>query len=238
MQKKYGKFYGVGVGPGDPELITLKGLNVLKSVPVVFVPVSREGKDSYALGIAERYLDFSKQERIDLLFPMKKNQAELIPNWDRAAEKVLEVCGKGMDSAFITEGDPFFFSTFIYLYTRVIKKVPRENITIVPGVTSFCASAAAAEFPLVHGEARLAILPSVYDMDKVEEVLEKFDTVVFMKVNKVLPQLLKKIERLGLKNQLVYVERCGSGEERIIRDPEELKKLDANYLSLMIVKKH
>lgn len=236
-EKKHGKFYGVGVGPGDPELLTLKALNLLKAVPVVFVPVSRMGKDSYALGIVEKYLDFSKQERIDLLFPMKTNQEELVPHWEKAVERILDVLRNGLDAAFITEGDPLFYSTFIYLFTRLKNKVPTENLKIIPGVASFCASASAAKFPVVFGDARLAVLPTIHDPDCIEEILENFDSVVFMKINKVLTPLMEKLEKLGLSEKFVYVGRCGTTSERIVRNAEEMRQVNPDYLSLLIVRK-
>jgi precorrin-2/cobalt-factor-2 C20-methyltransferase len=237
MKKKYGKIYGLGVGPGDPELITLKALNILKAVPVVFVPISSKGKESYAFGIVERYLDLARQRRIDLLFPMKRDQGTLVPYWEDAVEKILRVAEQGTDSAFITEGDPFFFSTFIYLYARLREKIPEDRLEIVPGVTSFCASASAGMFPIVNGNAKLAVLPAAYDCDHIEETLEKFDTVVFLKVHKSLPFLMEKIEKLGRGDSFIYVERCGSAGERIIRSVEELRKVEPNYFSLLIVRK-
>lgn len=237
MKKKIGTFYGLGVGPGDPELITVKAQNILKKVPVVFVPISLEGKDSYAWRIAEGHVDLSRQERRDLLFPMKKDRGELVSYWEKAADQVFEVLNKGSDAAFITEGDPFFYSTFIYLYVRLVGRLPSEKLKVIPGVPSFCASAASAGFPLVEGDARLAVIPSVYSVETAEEILEKFDTVVFMKVNKVLGPLLTKLEKLGLSERFVFVERCGAEGERIVTDVKELKGMEPHYLSLMIVKK-
>ncbi|MBI5185196.1 MAG: precorrin-2 C(20)-methyltransferase [Nitrospinae bacterium] len=237
MKKNHGKIYGLGVGPGDPELITLKALNILKAVPVVFIPVSSEGKESYAFGIVERHLDLARQKRINLLFPMKRDQGTLVPYWENAVEEILRVAEQGIDSAFITEGDPFFYSTFIYLHARLLEKVPEDRLEIVPGVTSFCASASAAMFPIVNGEAKLAVLPAAYGKDHVEDALEKFDTVVFLKVHKSLPFLLDTIEKMGRGDKFVYVERCGAAGERIIRNAGELRKAQPNYFSLLIVKK-
>lgn len=237
MTQKYGKFYGVGVGPGDPELITVKALNILKNVPVVFVPVSKEGKESYALSIVKKHLDFRRQKKIELLFPMKKNQEELTSHWDKAVEEILGIAKQGTDSVFITEGDPFFYSTFIYLHAGLAGKIPPENIEVVPGVTSFCASASLARFPVANGNAKLAVLPSVYDLKNVENILDDFDTVVFMKVNKVLGSLMELIEKKGLKDKWVYVEKCGTEAEKITKDPRELKKITPHYLSLLIVRK-
>jgi len=234
-QSNLGTFYGLGVGPGDPELITLKALKILQRVPVVCIPVKKEGNPSYAGAIIEGHLTDS-QKVVELIFPMVKDKAILEQSWDTATKQVLEILKNGEDVAFITEGDPFFYSTFIYLFERLQKELPSEKIVVVPGVTAFSASGSAGGFPITNADDRMIVLPSTYGIEKLEDYLRDFETIVLMKVNSVIEEIIEKIEKHGLQNSFLFVERCGRPEQRIITDLNELKGTKINYLSILIVR--
>jgi precorrin-2/cobalt-factor-2 C20-methyltransferase len=236
MTKKTGKFYGVGVGPGDPELLTIKAVNLIKRVPVICYPACRPGAGSYALRIVEDLVEDKSKFR-GMLFPMEKEMERLIPVWKKSVEEIYEVLSQGKDVAFITEGDPFFYSTFVYLYDLMKSLHPDVAIEVVPAVSSITACAARAEMPLAMADDRVAILPATYEDGFLKDALNLFDTVIFLKVNSVLPRLIKLLDDMDLTGQAVMVERCGSPQERVVKDIRTLRDERLNYLSLVIVKK-
>ena len=232
-----GTFYGVGVGSGDPGLITVKGLGVLTSVPVIYVPKSRDESGSFALSIIEEYVDRSRQEVIDLIFPMCKDTSGLASFWDNSVGLILERLRNGLDVAAICIGDPLLYSTFSFLLDRTLEKEPSLNVQIIPGVTSISACAAALRLPLVQAGERLAVIPATYHEKAIREALEEYDAVVLMKVNRVMDQVLTLLGELGLTDHAFFVSRCGTDRQEIIRDVERLRGQHLDYHSLMIVRK-
>ena len=231
------KIYAVGVGPGDPELLTRKAERILRQVSVICAPSANPTDSSYALSIVEEFIDRSRQEIIIQAFPMKKDQEGLDPFWENAAQKAAEFVRQGRDVAFITIGDPFLYSTFLYIYRIVREKYPDVSIEAVPGITSINAAAIAAGVPLAAASERVAIIPAAFEEQDLRRVLVDFDTIVLMKVNRVFEQVYALLQELGLEKKGVFIRRVGSGEEEVVFDLETLlgKKLD--YLSLLIVKK-
>ena len=231
-----GTLYGVGLGPGDPELVTLKARRIMRQVPTLLLPVRREGEEGYAWAIAAPHLDQGQQRIVRLPFPQERGEAELDRQWERNAERVLSLLADGRDAAFLTEGDPLLYSTFTQLALRLRAAAPELPIEIVPGVSSITAAAAAAGEPLVARGGRLAILPTVYGTDELREVLETFDTVVLLKVNRVLRDVVAVLEDLDLADRALLVERCGRPEQRVVRG---LGRFDepVGYFSLVIVRK-
>ena len=232
-----GIFYGVGVGPGDPELITLKALRILQQTPVVCVPKSREDGESYALAFLSRLIDLRRQQLLELVFPMTRERAVLEEHWAAALERVLVPLRRGLDVAFVTEGDPLIYSTFIHLYGLMQLRHPDIRIEVVPGVSSINGCAAAAGVPLVDGAERLAVLPAVYESEQLLGTLRQFDTVVLLKVNRAFGRVLESLEELNLASRAVYVSRCGSPEQEVVRDVRTLRDRKLDYLSLVIVRK-
>ena len=231
------KIYAVGVGPGDPELLTRKAERILRQVSVICAPSANPTDSSYALSIVEEFIDRSRQEIIVQTFPMKKEQKGLEPFWENAAREAAEFVRQGRDVAFITIGDPFLYSTFLYIYRIVREKYPDVSIEAIPGITSINAAAIAAGVPLAAASERVAIIPAAFEEQDLRRVLVDFDTIVLMKVNRVFEQVYALLQELGLEKKGVFIRRVGSGEEEVVFDLETLlgKKLD--YLSLLIVKK-
>lgn len=231
------RIYAVGVGPGDPELLTRKAERILRQAPVVCAPSAGEGDSSYALSIVESLLDRSRQEVIVLVFPMRKDQEGLDAFWEQAAEKVACQVREGRDVAFITIGDPFLYSTFLYLYRILRGRYPDIPVDVVPGVSSVTTAAVAAGIPLAAAAERVAILPATFEDDKLRRTLLDFDTVVLMKVNRVFDRVYALLEELELAGNGAFVSRAGTADEKVVFDLASLvgKKLD--YLSLLIVKK-
>jgi precorrin-2/cobalt-factor-2 C20-methyltransferase len=227
-----GILYGVGVGPGDPELITLKALHVIQSAHVIAVPVSHGSAESYALSVVASYLR-PEQHLIHLHFPMVHDVQARRESRRAAAEVVLEHIRLGRDVAFLTEGDPLLHSTFIYILSYL---PPGISIEVIPGVSSITAAAAQAVMPLVNADQRLAVLPAVFEEDTaLRRVFEHFDTVVLLKVNRVLDRLIDLVQALGLDEQAILVERATLPGARILRPLSASRGQTVHYLSLVIV---
>jgi precorrin-2/cobalt-factor-2 C20-methyltransferase len=229
--------YAVGVGPGDPELLTLKAVRILHTANVVVAPTGTAEAASYALGIVAAHLDRTRQLVLERVFPMTSDERELQPHWEATATEVADHVRAGRTVAFVTIGDPLLYSTFLYLLRILRERFPDIAIEIVPGITSVGAAAAAAGIPLGMAAERLAILPATHEADLLRQTLRDFDCVVLMKVSRVFDQVHALLVELGLERQGVFVRRVGSSEEEVVTDLTGLvgKKLD--YLSLLIVRK-
>ena len=232
-----GTLYGIGVGPGDPELLTLKAVKVLRDVSHVFAAASSKNDYSLALDIVRGHLPANIP--VDqLAFPMTFNPEKLENAWTANCKKVVEILGQGRDVAFLTLGDPLTFSTFIYLMRKIRRRLPGVTVTVVPGITSFQAAAACANLPLAEGEESITLISGAKGGDRLKDVIDVSDNIVLMKTYKQFPQILSRIEEVGLKDSCCFVSRCGLDGEIVEADFEKLRELkQPNYLSLMIVKK-
>ena len=231
-----GALFGVGVGPGDPELLTLKALRIIRAANVICVPQSKTRPDSYALGIIREYLDADKQEVLRLPFPVDdpKGAAGV---WRTGADTLAQRLYNGQDVAFITEGDPMLFSTFIYVLEAMTADHPSIPVEIIPGVSSVMAAAASSKVPLATHGQRLAVLPTVYGIDDLSEAIASYDTIVLMKVNQELLGALENLDGLGLAGKTVFVRRVSTPSEKIVSDVKQLTQEDVDYFSLLIVKR-
>ncbi|MGB9854216.1 MAG: precorrin-2 C(20)-methyltransferase [Candidatus Bathyarchaeales archaeon] len=239
-----GKLIGVGVGPGHPELVTVKASKILKTVDVVCAPKARLEKPSLALTTVKPILQELEKapEILELVFPMTRN-AKLLKNvWESNAETILVKLKEGKNVAFITLGDPMFYSTFIYTYKTIKEKCPEVEVEIVPGVTSLTACAAVSKTPIAEGEEVVAIIPSNTNLRKIRSIAENADTLVFMKGTKLLKELLKELAVCGFneKSPIVIVKKsdASEGEIKIGRlDDLQNWKVGDNYFSTIMIKR-
>jgi precorrin-2/cobalt-factor-2 C20-methyltransferase len=231
-----GMFYGIGVGPGDPELLTVKAAAVLSSCLNVFVPKARTSADSVALEIARKYLCPSAKVR-ELVFPMTADQAVLEQRWQESAEVIAPVLESGTDACFLTLGDPLVYSTYIYLLRALEQRLPGLRTITIPGITSFCAAASATRFPLGVGKELITIVPTSDDLTVLRQALETRGTVVLMKIGKRLREILEILDEFRLIEQSVFVSRVGLGGQHVETDLRKLRVEDpeAGYLSVIIV---
>jgi precorrin-2/cobalt-factor-2 C20-methyltransferase len=231
------KIYAIGVGPGDSELLTRKAERILHSVPVICAPTAGPIDSSYALSIIEPLLDRNRQEVIIQVFPMRKDQDGLDEYWETAAAEVADRVRGGSDVAFITIGDPFIYSTFLYLYRILREKYPDIPVEVVPGVSSINAAAIAAGIPLGLASERIAIIPAAFEEKELRNILNHFETVVLMKVSRVFDGIYALLKELGLEKKCAFISRVGTPEEEVVFDLERLLGQKLDYLSLLIVKK-
>lgn len=228
--------YAVGVGPGDPELVTRKAERILRSVDVILAPVSNPGEASVALGTIREFIDEERQEIIVHQFPMTSDRSRLIPAWQEAAALIAAHAEAGRSVAFITIGDPLFYSTFIYLLRILREQWPQLPIEIVPGISSINAAAAEAALPLVEGDEKMAVIPATAGIERIIAALAHYETVVLLKVKPVFPEIIALLRATGREQRTVFVERVGSPRQKILTDFSEISAHSPDYLSLLIIK--
>ncbi len=235
-RKKTGVLYGIGIGPGDPELITLKGARLISSSLHLFVPKARTAAESVALAIAKSLVS-PRTVIHELVFPMTADPEELEEKWDGAAADVACVLEAGEDACFLTLGDSLLYSTYIYLLRAIKRRLPDVECVTVPGITAFSASAALTDFPIGEGKRPVTIIPAADDLGAFRDALSLGGTVVLMKIGKRLDAILDILEETGLIEQAVFVSRATMADERIETDLRRLRARnpEAGYLSVILV---
>ena len=210
-----GKLFGIGVGPGDTELLTLKAAKVLETVPVIFSPKSSKEKESIALSIVKPILekrdDYKRLMIVAPIFPMIEDKSELEKIWDSASEMIAQYLDSGRDVAFITLGDTSVFSTYSYVQKRLIDDYEIETI---PGITSFTACAATRNKALVEQNQILTIVPKIDD--RLGQVLEYSDSIVLMKASRNTAELEDTIEQKERNKEIYSVQNCTREDEKVI----------------------
>lgn len=228
--------HAVGVGPGDPELLTRKAEQVLRRADVILAPVSNPSEASVALETIREFIDEERQQIIVHQFPMTSDRSRLIPAWQEAAELIAGHAEADREVAFITIGDPLFYSTFIYLLRILREQWPHLPLEIVPGISSINAAAAQASLPLVEAEEKLAVVPATAGIEQIATALARFETVVLLKVKPLYGEILQLLLKTGRANSTVFVERVGSPRQKILTNFSEISTHSPDYLSLLIVK--
>lgn len=224
-----GKLIGVGVGPGDSELLTIKAVKILRSVPVICAPRSSKDKPSKALSIIEDILAERDDYRlVEPVFPMTRDVNELELHWDRAARLVAIELEKGDDVAFVTLGDPSLYSTFSYLQERI--ESLGFKVEMVPGVTSFTSCAASASMTLVEGDEVLVVLPGVDERFK--KIVDYVNTCIIMKTPSHGSEIEDILDDDPREKKIVSLQNCSMENERI----QEGFMKNGNYLSTTIIK--
>jgi precorrin-2 C(20)-methyltransferase len=231
------KLYAIGVGPGAPDLLTLRAAEILRRVPVIFSPLSVMGTTSRALDVVRDLLDPARQQVVELTFPMQKETDELEGEWEEAAGEIVEQLRRHGEGAFVTIGDVSLYSTFIYVQRLLETRYPDLAIEMVPGVPSFSAMTALLGMPYGQGDDRIAILPATYAPDRIAAALRDFETVILMKVNRVLDDVLDTLERLGLTEHATFVTKCGMPDQEVVYDVRTLRGQRPSYFSILLVSK-
>jgi precorrin-2/cobalt-factor-2 C20-methyltransferase len=233
-QVKTGILYGISVGPGDPELIALKGLRLLQSVPVVAFPAGVRGNPGMAEQIVAQWLN-STQVQLALTFPYVQDDAVLSSAWQVAAEQVWQYLEQGQDVAFACEGDASFYSTFTYLAQTLQLLHPEVKVHVIPGICSPMAAAAVLGLPLTMRGQRLAVLPAIYTVGELEAVLDWADVVVLLKVSSVYEQVWQVLQRRNLLNSSYVVERATLPNQAIYTNLCDRPNLQLPYFSLLLI---
>ncbi len=225
-----GRLYGIGVGPGDPELMTLKAVRILRAVPVIAYPAPDPG-ESAARAIAAEFIPAGRTE-VAIRVPMRPGKMP-VEIYDRAADELAAHLQAGRDVGVLCEGDPFFYGSFMYLHDRLAGRFP---CTIVPGVTSLTACAAASGRPLVRRDDVLSVLPATLPDAELQRRLGESDATAILKVGRHLPRLRQILARMELLGRAVYVAYATRPGERVV-PMSELAGDEAPYFSMILISK-
>lgn len=227
------QLYALGLGPGAADLMTVRARDVLQRVATIFAPVRHAGGRSYALEVVGPLLDAERQRVEVLPFPAPGQ------GWQHHVDRIVAALALG-DAAYLTEGDPLFYSTFIDVMAGLRAAHPRVVVEIVPGVPSPLAASALAGFPLADDDDRVAILPAMHALDTLPAVLQQFDTVVLLKVAGVLDEVLACIEAAGLGDATLHARRVGRPEQSVLIGVAAIRAADptvtTDYFSLLVVR--
>ena len=230
-----GIFYGIGVGPGDPELLTVKAIKAIEQVDVLIAPKTEKKDGSVALTVAKPYLK-KDVEIVYQVFPMVKGFAENSTDaWEANKQEILALLKEGKNVAFLTIGDPMFYSTYIYVF-RLLENEGVE-IKTIPGIPAFAAIGSQLGYPIVEGDDVLSIIPATASPEKVEKAMQASDNVVLMKVYKNFEEVADMLDKNEMAEQAVLVSRAGLDDEKIIYDVVAHKKDKLNYLSTILTRK-
>jgi precorrin-2/cobalt-factor-2 C20-methyltransferase len=237
------KLFCVGCGPGDPELLTVRAVNLIKSAEVIFAPTAREGKPSIALSVVEQYIDKSAKT-VSLIFPMVKDRESLKDYWKRNADEIANMVRSGKQVVYLTVGDPALYSTWIYIHRELKNNHKDIEVEIVPGITSIFAIAAKAKISLAEGEETVAVVPACYDMDRVKRTASACDTVVFLKDGRYFDSVIEMLAQAGFPDNASIAIAQDVSEEGEILEMRKLSELRGKkgptekYFSIMVAKKN
>lgn len=230
------KLYGIGLGPGDPGLVTLKAKEMLDRVDIVFAPKSSDDAVSLAAEIVEAVTE-KRKNLIELTFPMTRDENVLNKYWMNAARTIARHIRSGKEAAFVTIGDPSIYSTYGYLSRILSHNFKDIVVETIPGISAFNAASCRVQLPLAEGREKLAVVPVAGDLEGVRRALIEFDTIALMKVGAKLGKVTRLLKELGLIDKAILISRVGHKNEKVIRGLSGLRDKKAGYLSVILVRK-
>jgi len=233
----------VGCGPGDPELLTVKAVNAIKNADVIMCPTSKEGKPSIALSVVSSLIDQDKKpEIVHLVFPMTKDSDILKNTWEKNSQIIAESTLSNKKVVYLTVGDPYLYSTWIYLHREISIKHPEIKINVIPGIVSMFTFAAKVGISLAEGAEKMAVIPSCYDLSQVKEIAKNCDTLIFLKDGRYFDQVISLIREAGFSDDSIFA----IGQD-LDTDHEIVRKLTlgevtqdtltSKYFSIMVIKR-
>lgn len=229
-----GKFFGIGVGPGDPELLTIKAIKILQNIDAVIAPKTEKKSDSLALSIVQEHLR-EDTEIFYQTFPMVRDFAESKIVFEKNRLEILNLLDAGKNVAFLTLGDPMFYSTYIYVFQLL--QEDGVKIETVPGVPAFLSISSYIGKPLCFGNEILTVIPATAPKEKISNALKFSDATVLMKVYKNFAEVVDMLSAENMSEKAVLVSRQGLADEKIVADLENHKGEKLNYLSTILTRK-
>ena len=234
---------GIGVGPGDPELLTVKAVKAIQNADIIMCPASNEDRPSIALSVVSSIIDKSKnQEIIKLIFPMTKDKDVLKQTWKRNAKIMAETVLSGKNVVYLTIGDPFLYSTWIYMHKDLKENYPDMNISVIPGIVSIFTFAAKVGVSVAEGSEKVAIIPSCYDLSSVKEIAKHSESMIFLKDGRYFDQVIKVLKESGFPDDSIFAIGQDLGTENEIIRKMTLGEvndgtLTTKYFSILVVKR-
>ena len=234
---------GIGVGPGDPDLLTVKAVKAIQNADTIMCPASAEDRPSIALSVVDSLIDKSKnQEIVKLIFPMTKDKDILERHWKENSKIMAEKVLLGNNVVYLTVGDPYLYSTWIYMHREISQNHPTMKITVIPGIVSMFTFASKVGVSIAEGAEKVAIIPSCYDLSSVKEIAKNSEVLVFLKDGRYFDQVIELVRESGFPDDSIFAigQDLGTDKE-IIR---KLRLGDVNddtlttkYFSILVIKR-
>jgi len=234
---------GIGVGPGDPELLTVKAVKAIHNADIIMCPASNEDRPSIALSVVSSIIDKSKNQKIiKLIFPMTKDKDVLEQTWKRNAKIMAETVLTGKNVVYLTVGDPFLYSTWIYMHKDLKENYPDMNISVIPGIVSIFTFAAKVGVSVAEGAEKVAIIPSCYDLSSVKEIAKHSESMIFLKDGRYFDQVIKVLKESGFPDDSIFAIGQDLGTKNEIIRKMTLgevndETLTTKYFSILVVKR-
>jgi len=234
---------GIGVGPGDPDLLTVKAVKAIQNADIIMCPASKEDRPSIALSVVSSLIDKSKnQEIVKLIFPMTKDKDVLEQTWKKNAKIMAEKVLLGKNVVYLTVGDPYLYSTWIYMYKDLKENYPEMDISVIPGIVSIFTFASKVGISIAEGAEKVAIIPSCYDLSSVKEIAKHSETMVFLKDGRYFDQVINVLKESGFPDDSIFAIGQDLGTENEIIRKLTLGEvnddtLTTKYFSILVVKR-
>ena len=238
-----GGLIAIGVGPGDPDLLTVKAVNAIQNADIIMCPASKEDRPSIALSIVSSLIDKTKnQEIIKLIFPMTKDKNVLEQTWKKNAKIMAETVLSGKNVVYLTVGDPYLYSTWIYMHKDLEENYPDMSINVIPGIVSMFTFASKVGVSIAEGAEKVAIIPSCYDLSSVKEIAKNSETMVFLKDGRYFDQVIEVLKESGFPDDSIFAIGQDLGTENEIIRKLTLGEvnddtLTTKYFSILVVKR-
>ncbi len=238
VKKKLSPIEFIGVGPGDPSLLTLSAVDAIRNATLVAYPISKPGAKSMAATISEKWIT-SRQKRLPIVLPMVKDLAILKESWLEAADQLAKAYLKGEKVVFLSQGDISLFSTGSYLILFLKSFYPQVSLRMIPGISSFSAAAAAAEWPLSFQKSPLLILPTPDEPRLLEELLlnsEREMVIVLLKLGSRWQWVQPMLRDMDLLKTSIFAQKVGWHDQHIVQ-ADEIEVDEVPYFSLLLIRK-
>ena len=238
-----GGLIAIGVGPGDPDLLTVKAVKAIQNADIIMCPASKEDRPSIAISIVSPLIEKSKnQEIIKLIFPMTKDKDVLEQTWKKNAKIMAEKVLSGKNVVYLTIGDPYLYSTWIYMHKDLEENYPDMNINVIPGIVSMFTFASKVGVSIAEGAEKVAIIPSCYDLSSVKEIAKNSETMIFLKDGRYFDQVIDVLKESGFPDNSIFAIGQDLGTENEIIRKLTLGEvnddtLTSKYFSILVVKR-